>query len=494
MPKGVTVESLEDELKITIQKSVLGTVIKTVSTGILLYLFPWLFCNWLVSISSEAEKWVSTVSSIMLVILPIALLLLIIYSFLNVLTKTVIRVKPDILEIRWVAPLSSAKKLNPANIKQFYTKKKVYGSKTNKFYSYTLHMVTEEGHESLVTDLKRPEQAQYLEQQIEQILGIKDYPVKDRFERELDRRFDSWQELKKSHNLKLAKGEDNIRATGSYRGHQLKLEALRIGRDSSQTRLTLTGPQDTATSDELLTCQDVERLLASPTAKFNWPGEVQVEARGQILTYKQKEIESNIAFLQFLFDKCCDLLDAYPKIIALGGEATSVLLDVRYRPHHPFRSLARQLLQEIEAETTARLKDKVAHLLCPSCLTRCDKVRKRSFSFYGCRTCGRSRELLAVSVLVAVLDSQTESELSKQDKLLRANWSIRRKIFDFDEVEIVRATDEDVERFAVQAGNDTDPIRQPRYKKMRCAIAPDCQLSKNTMRILQYTFGNVYRR
>jgi hypothetical protein len=71
------------------------------------------------------------------------------------------------------------------------------------------------------------------------------------------------------------------------------------------------------------------------------------------------------------------------------------------------------------------------------------------------------------------------------------NWLTHRKLFDFDEVEIAQTTDEDVERFAVQVGNDTDPKRKPRYQKMRCVVSSECQLSENTMRILERMFGTV---
>ena len=43
---------------------------------------------------------------------------------------------------------------------------------------------------------------------------------------------------------------------------------------------------------------------------------------------------------------------------------------------------------------------------------------------------------------------------------LRVNWLTYFQPFDFVQVEIHNASDEDVERFAVQMGNDTDPIRQ----------------------------------
>jgi hypothetical protein len=84
-----------------------------------------------------------------------------------------------------------------------------------------------------------------------------------------------------------------------------------------------------------------------------------------------------------------------------------------------------------------------------------------------------------------------DTEKFKQNGVLRVNWLTHRKLFDFDEVEIAQATDEDVERFAVQVGNDTDPKRKPRYQKMRCVVSSECHLSENTLRILERMFGVV---
>ncbi len=74
---------------------------------------------------------------------------------------------------------------------------------------------------------------------------------------------------------------------------------------------------------------------------------------------------------------------------------------------------------------------------------------------------------------------------------LRVSWFHRRELFDFDRVEIIQASDEEVERFAVQVGNDTDELRQPRYQGMVCIISSDCLLSENTVRILERMFGEV---
>jgi hypothetical protein len=60
-------------------------------------------------------------------------------------------------------------------------------------------------------------------------------------------------------------------------------------------------------------------------------------------------------------------------------------------------------------------------------------------------------------------------------------------------VEIIQASDEDIERFAVQVGNDTDPLRQPRYRQLHCRIGLTCHLSENSLRVLQSVFGVVER-
>jgi hypothetical protein len=54
-----------------------------------------------------------------------------------------------------------------------------------------------------------------------------------------------------------------------------------------------------------------------------------------------------------------------------------------------------------------------------------------------------------------------------------------------------QASDEAVERFAIQVGNDTDPARRPYYASMPCLIWPGCSLSENSIKILKRTFGQV---
>jgi hypothetical protein len=160
------------------------------------------------------------------------------------------------------------------------------------------------------------------------------------------------------------------------------------------------------------------------------------------------------------------------------------------------RGTAIRLLQGIEYETTTRLADRAQRLLCPDCLVRCSLhsitiVDGPSLSFYGCRYCRQSHNFWDGEA-VAVLDAgQVGDAVQYHDGVVRINWLLRRELFDFDAVEIIQACDEDVERFVMQVGNDTDPYRRSRYERLRCLVGGDCELSDNTMRILKRMFGQV---
>ena len=209
-------------------------------------------------------------------------------------------------------------------------------------------------------------------------------------------------------------------------------------------------------------------------------------------------------------------------LVALGGEAIPHLLNVAGDRTQSLRQTAIWLVRSISHETKTRLAEQADRLLCSTCLTCCDSHMITQLGFlpiyYGCRICGQSREFLyCPQGVVAVLDSTWTEEQScrgglphrvfslfasdspkieeqaQEDSLLRINWLARRELFDFDWVEIIQATDEDVERFAVQVGNDTDPLRDARYSEMQCFVAPECQLLENTLRVLRHTFGQVER-
>jgi hypothetical protein len=184
-------------------------------------------------------------------------------------------------------------------------------------------------------------------------------------------------------------------------------------------------------------------------------------------------------------------------LIRRGHEAVEPLRTLAADQTSRFRDVALWLLAGIEASTTQKFAGRLDQILCPHCLARFGRHAVEilwgiSFTRYGCRVCGQDQKVLEdVPRIVAVLDADWPKANRLHKGVLRVNWLQRRSLFDFGVVEIVQASDEQVERFAVQVGNDTDPLRRARYPKMACVIRPGCELSENTIKILQRTFGQV---
>ncbi len=215
---------------------------------------------------------------------------------------------------------------------------------------------------------------------------------------------------------------------------------------------------------------------------------------------RKKQLDPNQLIAKLESDDWKERFAAGHALIAIGGEATETLQELATDQTNPLWETVVWLLASIERDTTNQFAWRVNHTLCPHCLVRYDArsvdvALGVSFTYYGCRVCGQSRDFLDLPRgTVAVLDNMWPDEQNKQDDLLQVNWLVRRTLFDFDWIEIINATDEDVERFAIQVGNDTDPFRRDRYSQMHCILSRNCRLSENTMRILQRMFGQMKQR
>jgi hypothetical protein len=180
-----------------------------------------------------------------------------------------------------------------------------------------------------------------------------------------------------------------------------------------------------------------------------------------------------------------------------GGEAVEGLLHLVQMESPQAQVVALWLLQSIGVETSRRLAQQAGQLLCTRCVVHChhfelEIARGGQIDYYGCRACHQSRAFQSwPGGVVAVLDRASRTIRTERNDQIRVNWLAQRIPFDFDQVEVLAASDEEVERFAVQVGNDTDEIRKPAYKKMGCTVSSTCGLSENTLRILEHTFGSV---
>ncbi len=244
---------------------------------------------------------------------------------------------------------------------------------------------------------------------------------------------------------------------------------------------------------------EVEKALWEARATYDWVRTVWTGPLRRLEKRLQStEMPSSLAE-DLQCDNWVDRFTARHTLITLGGKAVPALQALMEDPMDSSDRLAISVLKSIGFETTALWAEEAPTLLCPECLTRCQAHRAHlplqlDVAYYGCRICRQSQEFIhCPQGVVAVLDTTWTETRDQQNGLLRINWLARRELFDFDRVEIVQASDEDVERFAVQVGNDTDPYRKPRYKRMRCIVRPESGLLENTLRILGRTFGQVER-
>ncbi|MFC1596929.1 HEAT repeat domain-containing protein [Planctomycetota bacterium] len=147
------------------------------------------------------------------------------------------------------------------------------------------------------------------------------------------------------------------------------------------------------------------------------------------------------------------------------------------------------------------LKGSHKELFCRRCLTRFEKsvvktLENRTGRFFCCRVCRKAAHAwFGIRTVVCVIHSGREDtpppSLDESGGVLRVHWRPPASLFDFDSVEIVRASDYDVEHFCVSVGNDTDLFRKRRYKRLPCTVASECELSENTMRVLADFLGEV---
>jgi hypothetical protein len=198
--------------------------------------------------------------------------------------------------------------------------------------------------------------------------------------------------------------------------------------------------------------------------------------------------------------------DASPALLAAIAEALGTIGDVLAVDrlvdlvHHRSAESRYAAAGALNAISNV-LGPKIGNLFCGECLARfvikVDESRADSKTRYpACRVCGRAHEALRdIRRVVAVLDSGLEDDTVRvADGTVRVNWLSRRSLFDFDRVEIVNASDKDVESFCVQVGNDTNEHRRKLCRGAAVKISPGCDLRENTLRIVRDMFRQMNRR
>ncbi len=436
----------------------------------------------------------------------------------NLINRTTITVNSSALRIaHWPIPFPFSRRFDPILLKQLYVKEFRRQQKSKVVYTYDLYMATWSGRtHKVVSGIKEAHLALALEQEIERFLRIKDQPSPDEFrwlsDWESSRLRLDWKKLAATHSLDFDPGSSAEKATisGIYRGYNLSVNTFHNSElrcAGTRIALTLAAPpvdptphrRDDKKSGQPLSPQQILSRLASGGLPREETETIEVDAEAQKIHYEHTRAILNTQQLRQACDRMVALAEGYAELRAIGAEAIPALETLAAKPKHILNLAARQLMQDIAADTTARLGHQPDHFYCRRCLTRCavhtgQITLIKQVTYYGCRTCRQSQALLEwAGPVVAVLDSGMTKAWVEQAGTVRVNWLRQRAPFDFESVEIVQASDEEIERFAVQVGNDTDPLRQPLYKQMTCRLGLTCHLSDNSLRVLRRIFGTVER-
>lgn len=173
--------------------------------------------------------------------------------------------------------------------------------------------------------------------------------------------------------------------------------------------------------------------------------------------------------------------------LALGGDLRGFKAVSRVWDTQWWMGRSRNIWEKVRERALSSLNS----MLCPTCLVRAQEThvhRYGGLEWFACRACGRVAGFMpGVPALIAVLDDKWYDDVSNSAGTVRVNWFRRRALFDFDRVEILSASDYEVENLLVAVGNDTDEWRRARYPKMACAVG--CALSENTLRNLRAAFS-----
>ena len=126
--------------------------------------------------------------------------------------------------------------------------------------------------------------------------------------------------------------------------------------------------------------------------------------------------------------------------------------------------------------------------VCRKDLARFEVRRGNEVDILVCRICGESVHALQFERIVAVLDHERKAPVVLDAERMFVSWFAFDSLFDFDEVEIVHATDEEVIRLCMLVGNSTDKYRRNELANIPCRVRPECDLIENTWRVLRKTF------
>ena len=170
-PKGIELQTTMDGLEIVRRWFSKKTI------GLLIFCLFWdgFMVVWF-GIAISQKQWAMAAFGSIHGAVGLGLSYLCVAGFVN---RTYIKISfKDISISHRPLPWFGGKSVPLGEVKQIFTKEKIHRNKNGTSYSYEVHFQDHERNETkMVSGLENPEQALYIEQEIEATMGIKDAPV-----------------------------------------------------------------------------------------------------------------------------------------------------------------------------------------------------------------------------------------------------------------------------------------------------------------------------
>ena len=305
-----------------------------------------------------------------------------------------------------------------------------------------------------------------------------------------------WQVLADELNLTFSqsgRGNSVIRLYGDYQTHLTEIQVY-PGPYVPQVWINLT----LGTRQKPLTVTDAAHALANYPVLKQFKGELTLTTNPLKLAYTMLENEVEAANIKRVLQLLATLAELTTALLTAETEAILALEAFNPPKAIIIRALWQQIVTQVAEDSTTKFGSRPDRATCSVCL-RCFGPHQTKISpfktvtYYGCRRCRQSRHgnRFWNKRIFVTLDRHMQVKFAETPYLVRVNWFQHTQLFDFDCVEIIDATDQEVEHFMILLGNDTDPLQRQHYRNMKCRISTQCHLTENTLRILQAYFRSV---
>ena len=193
-------------------------------------------------------------------------------------------------------------------------------------------------------------------------------------------------------------------------------------------------------------------------------------------------------------------VNSYIRIAKTGDPRPIELMLDYYQKSHDLDKQGMQILKKSLMDVYNYYNKRTSKILCKEHYHRFASLNHphiklsltKKLPYFACRKCGRTLYAVnGINKVAVVLDEDYSVEVEMDSTSCRVNYFVYKDMFDFNEVEIIKASEKAIEQFCYLIHQDDDPFRKGGYKKMTCMVHKSANVSGNSMAILKNLFKKV---